>query len=175
MSFRNRCLIAGGNGIQALTVPIEGGREQRAIYRDVRIDEREDWRKRHWRTLFSAYGKAPFFEHYGGGLEALFQERKTFLVDWNLTVLDWLSARLKVQLPELAVHEEGISTGPFDLDLADLIRPAHYTGTIGGLTPPTYTQVFQDRHGFLPNLSILDMLLCLGPEAGRRIQDERAV
>ena len=171
MSFRNRCLVAGGNGIQALTVPINGGREQRAVYRDVRIDEQADWRKRHWRTLFSAYGKAPFFEHYGADLETLFQIRKTFLVDWNLAVLDWLTARLKLQMPELA--GPGIIGGMAltDLDLTDRIRPARYTEPVGNLIPPSYPQVFQERHGFLPNLSVLDMLLCLGPEAGRQIRE----
>lgn len=168
MSFRNRCLVAGANGIQALTVPVEGGREQKAVYKDIRIDEREDWRKRHWRTLFSAYGKAPFFEFYGADLELLLQVRKTFLVDWNLTVLDWLAARLKLTLPE-QVGPGGDDKGEGLVDLSDRIRPAHYTEGVAGIEPPTYAQVFQERHGFLPNLSVLDMLLCLGPEAGRRI------
>lgn len=169
MSFRNRCLVAGANGIQSLTVPVEGGREQKAIYKDIRIDEQADWRKRHWRTLFSAYGKAPFFEYYGSELEALFQVRKTFLVDWNLTVLDWLAVRLKIPMPEILELGGDLKVLP-DLDLADRIRPSNYIGG-AGLTPPVYAQVFQERHGFLPNLSVLDMLLCLGPEAGRRIRE----
>lgn len=170
MSFRNRCLVAGANGVQALTVPVEGGREQKAIYKDIRIDEREDWRKRHWRTLFSAYGKAPFFEHYGADLEALLQLRKTYLVDWNLAVLEWLSARLKVPIPEVLEPSPGGKVIP-DLDLSDRIRPANYADPKVGIEAPTYAQVFQERHGFLPNLSVLDMLLCLGPEAGRMVRE----
>lgn len=173
MTFRNRCLVATANGILTLTVPVEGGREQKAVYKDIRIDEREDWRKRHWRTLFSAYGKAPFFEYYGGDLEALFQVRKVHLVDWNLTVLDWLASRLKISLPLIVGPGTGLPAVDADLDLADKIRPASYAGSIGGITPPVYPQVFQERHGFLPNLSVLDMLLCLGPEAGRVIREAR--
>ena len=173
MSFRNRCLVAGANKVEVLTVPVQGGREQKAIYKDIRIDEREDWRRRHWRTLFSAYGKAPFFDHYGADLEALFRVRCTYLVDWNLLVLEWLSARLKTPMPNSL--GPGLDPGESpDLELADCIKPSNYTEPVPGIQTPSYPQVFQERHGFLPNLSVLDMLLCLGPDAGRSLREAAA-
>jgi hypothetical protein len=161
MSFRNRCIVAGANGPVALTVPVMGGREQRSQYVEVRIDYREDWQIRHWRTLFSAYGRAPFFEHYGPGLESLFGQRVDKISDWNLLALDWVAKSLGLSLPE----QVDILSGEPDRNLSDRIRPKGYADPGVGIPSPVYAQVFQDRFGFLPNLSILDLLFCCGPGA----------
>jgi hypothetical protein len=71
--FRNRCTLPGANGLINLSVPVVGGRDQKTIFRDVKIDNREDWQKNHWRTIFSVYGKSPFFNFFSHELEALFQ------------------------------------------------------------------------------------------------------
>src|SRR5471030_1767343 len=74
MSFRNRCMMAGANGLIQLSVPLENGRGQKCPVRDVRINYAENWQKQHWRTLFSCYGNAPFFEFYRDWLEAFYQK-----------------------------------------------------------------------------------------------------
>jgi hypothetical protein len=165
MSFRNRCIVAGANGAQSLTVPVLGGRGQRLSYREVRIDHRGNWQKKHWRTIFSAFGRAPFFEHYAPGLEALFGQRVEKLVDWNLVVLDWLAGALRLPLPRQVIP----GTVAPGIDLADRIRPNNYADPGVGIPSPIYAQVFQDRLGFLPNLSTLDLLLCVGPNEAAAI------
>ena len=166
MSFRNRCIVAGANGPVALTVPVLGGREQRGSYGEVRIDHRGDWQKRHWRTLFSAYGRAPFFEHFKPGLESLFEHQIEKLADWNLLTLDWVARSLGLTLPD---QIDSIIREP-DLDLTDRIRPKGYADPGVGIRAPVYAQVFQDRFGFLPNLSVLDLLFCAGPSARALLQ-----
>jgi len=167
MTFRNRCLIAGANGIITLTVPVLGGREQKVSYGYVLIDHRKDWRRRHWRTILSAYGRAPFFEHYSDGLEKLFDVHLEKLADWNLEIMAWLSRCLKIDLPNRFSPEESTSSIPVmkkaDIYLSDKILPKNYLNGKFLLTPPRYRQAFEERQGFYPNLSILDLLFCCGP------------
>jgi len=84
-SFRNRCIVSGSNGLIHLSVPVSQGRNQKCLYKDVRVNNMDNWQKQHWRTLFSCYGKAPFFEYYRFWLEDFFMKRKfEFLFDMNL-------------------------------------------------------------------------------------------
>ena len=88
--FRNRCEVLGSNGVVQLVIPLVGGRTQKRLIRDVKIDYKEDWPKSHFRTLLSCYNRSAFFEYYRDGLERIFQARSPWLVDWNLTCLEWL-------------------------------------------------------------------------------------
>jgi hypothetical protein len=162
MSFRNRCVVAGSNGLVNLSVPLEKGRSQRQLMKDVRISLTDNWRIQHLRTIESCYNRAPFFEFYRDGVWALLEKEETFLLDMNLRILEWLKKTFKltatISLTENYMkHYSGDWT-----DCRNHILPKNY------LSEPInvrYTQVFEDRLGFLPNLSILDMLFCSGPEA----------
>lgn len=95
MSFRNRCMVAGSNGVVVLSVPLEKGRGQRELVKDVRISYSGNWRVQHWRTIESCYSRAPFFEFYRDGVSDLLQKEETFLLDLNLQILSWLKKVLK--------------------------------------------------------------------------------
>ena len=170
-SFRNRCLIAGANGVVVLSVPVKGGRGQRAVYRDVRVDDSVPWQRRHFQSILSAYGRSPFFEHYSEGLSALFARREDWLVEWNFACLDWVDGVLGFG----AVRDRTFRVGegePVE-DLTDRVRPGNYTSPELGPFP-RYPQVFESKLGFLPNLSVLDLLMSMGPSSSDLIGLGRA-
>lgn len=163
MSFRNRCVIAGANGVQNLTVPVVGGREQRALMKDVRIDNSTNWQTKHWRSLVSAYNKAPFFEFYFEDVKALLFSKEEFLFSFNITIIEWLFKTLKLNAT-IEFTENYKENYKDDTDYRNCILPKNFQKHSKNLFPH-YAQVFEDRLGFQPNLSILDLLFCQGPNA----------
>lgn len=165
MSFRNRCVVAGSNGLIHLSVPLEKGRSQKQPTRDVRISYTTDWQLQHWRTIESCYSRAPFFEFYRDWLAALYTRKPVFLVDLNMEILQWVGkqTRLAVNIETMdespAVFPEGVT------DLRNYFMPKNFQSLNQGAQPLAYVQVFADRIGFQPNLSILDLLCCTGPQA----------
>lgn len=165
MSFRNRCMVAGAGGPIELSIPVENGREQRAMIKDVKIAERENWRVRHWRTIESCYNKSPWFEFHRDGLENLYARPEKFLFDWNLKCFEWVMSRLKISTP-FGFTEEYQKEYPEKefLDLRNKITPK----TIRLANKPfpkwegKYIQVFENKTGFIPHLSVLDFLFCEG-------------
>ena len=80
-TYRNRCLIAAPNGIQALTVPVE--HTVSPLIKDLKVSDHGNWRHLHWNALQSAYGESPFFEYYQDDIRPFFEKRWTFLLDFN--------------------------------------------------------------------------------------------
>ncbi len=163
MSFRNRCIILGANGLVSLTVPIEGGREQKALIRDVKIDNSEPWPRTHLRSLVSAYGKAPFFEYYFREIEVLLNSNEKFLFDLNLKIISFLIKSLKINATIELTSECRLEYSNAN-DMRNKILPKNFQKDKEHWKPK-YFQVFEDRWGFQPNLSILDLLFCEGPNA----------
>ena len=165
-SFRNRCHIATANGVLALSIPLLKGKHQQAPIREVAIDNRANWQQQHWRSIKTAYGNSPFFEYYAPGLAQLYQQPFTHLFDFC-----WAAQELLLQFlnfsPNL-VLTSAYQTVPAAevLDFRQQLLPKNYsTYQDKYYHPLPYPQVFEDRQGFLPNLSILDLLFCTGPEA----------
>lgn len=156
MTFRNRYRIATANGLLQLSVPVAGGREQRKPINMLQIDYKTDWQKQHWRSIFSAYGRAPFFEHYGPELEKLFRQQHEYLVDFNWAALQWAAKSLRMP---------SVLTKTVDEELPATIQDLRAQTPIAPPDMPVYSQVFEDRYGFLPDLSILDVLMNEGPAA----------
>ena len=159
MSFRNRCIITGSNGIIHLSVPLKNGRQQRTFIRDVQIDNSVKWQNQHWRSIESCYARAPFYEYYEMKFQGLFQKEYAFLFDFNQTILDTLLSIYKstthITLTEKYAKEyEGIG------DFRNTFLPKNYTEYPNTIS--AYTQVFEDKTGPLPNLSIVDYLCCAG-------------
>lgn len=155
-SYRNRFEILGANGPLTLTIPVVGGRGVRSIITDVQLDDRLPWRRTHWLSIVSAYKNAPYFEFLEHELEPIFRTGPDSLYEFNKLLLEWVIKRLKIQmvLEETQDYFETYEAEIFDF--RNLIKPS----TIGQTKPSKveYQQVFDEKFGFVPNLSILDYL-----------------
>lgn len=163
MSFRNRYIIPGANGIQNLTVPVAGGREQKVLMKDIRIDNSANWQRNHWRSLVSAYNKAPFFEFYAEDVKSLLFSKEEWLFSFNINIIEWLCKTLKISAT-IEITGSYIDKYKDDADYRNYILPKNFQENTKNAVPH-YAQVFEDRLGFQPNLSILDLLFCQGPNA----------
>lgn len=161
VSFRNRCYIAGPNGSILLSVPLTKGKNQRTVMRDVRISNEERWQSLHWKTLVSAYRRSPWFEYYEEELGRLYEKEFTFLIDWNLACLEWANKVVGISSP-IAFTDEFKKTYEPGKGITDARDTLHPPGNIDNEAVPGYTQVFQERVGFLPDMSILDLIFCEG-------------
>jgi len=162
-SYRNRCIILAANGPLSLSLPVVHMPGSKPKTRDVRIDYSTNWQKQHERSLVSAYRSSPFFDYYEDLILPIFKRKHEFLVDLNLdttrTVSDALGINLSVTLSTKFVPMTG------EEDARYLIDPKTDTGKDRHFDAKAYIQVFSDRFGFVPNLSILDLLFNCGPEA----------
>ncbi|MBK6931191.1 MAG: WbqC family protein [Saprospirales bacterium] len=173
-SFRNRCLIAGPNGTQRLSIPLRKGKHQQTPVRAVRLAYDEPWQQVHWRSIQAAYGNAPYFDHFAGELEQFYQNRLEFLFDFNLGLLQFLLKNLGLS-PEIACTESYSDKNSEDfpagrLDFKNTISPKR-TPPPRWFYPAPYPQVFTERHGFLPDLSSLDLLFCCGKQSTQVLQN----
>lgn len=159
-SYRNRCHLSGSHGLIRLSIPLSKGKHQQMPSKDVLIDDSQNWQVQHWRTIQSAYGKSPFFEFYSDELKVLYTNKVSHLFDWNLELLHWMKEQLNIQT-NILLTTEYLPEYPDKSDLRTSFSPKQQEG----LNLKPYPQVFEDRFGFIPNLSILDLLFCMGPEA----------
>jgi len=163
MSFQNRYVISGVNNLINLTIPLAGGREQKTLLKEVLIDNSENWQIKHWRSLSSAYSKAPFFEFYSEDVKSLLFSKQEFLFSFNFNVLEWLFRILKMDAA-IDFTESFINDYTDLADYRNFFLPKSFQKNTSNWRPH-YAQVFQDRRGFQPNLSILDLIFCEGPNA----------
>ncbi len=163
-TYRNRCLIATTAGQQALTVPTGHGEGGKCPMADVRISDHGHWRHLHWNALLSAYGESPFFEFYADDLRPFFEQRCDSLFDFNLAITLKMCELLDIR-PNLRVTDRYADAAQWGAaDFRDAIRPKKPLPD-PSFTPRPYYQVYRLKHGFQPNLSILDLLFNEGPEA----------
>lgn len=162
MSFRNRMVLAGSNGLVHLSVPLEKGRDQKQLLKDVRISYSLPWQLQHWRTIESCYNRSPFFEYYRDWLDSFYQRRPVFLLDMNRDLTAWLVKQLKLTA-QLSETTEFLPVYPGEIsDYRSKWLPKNFQQSTSSIN---YQQVFADRIGFQSNLSILDLLFCEGPNS----------
>ncbi len=158
----NRTQLIGANGPLLLSIPLVGGRDKKQKFKDVQVSYSDPWQKIHWRGINSAYRKSPWFDQYAQELESLFQIREKFLLDLNLKTMRWAINKLNLKVDILA--ETGLNLEDSSYKIREIqkdeTRP-HF---------PFYQQVFNDRYGFISNLSIIDLLFCEGPLAYSYLQ-----
>lgn len=170
-TYRNRCIIAGPDGPMALTIPVEHDSATRPATRDIRISEHGNWRHRHRTALVSAYEKSPFFEYYADDILPLYERPCTFLVDFNEALREAVCRLLELS-PRIGVTSAYLSEPPAGHDdFREMIRPKTDYAADPSFRPVPYWQVFAQRNGFLPNLSIADLLFNMGPEARLVLRD----
>lgn len=157
-SQRNRAQILSANGVMSLTVNVENANRPRQRIKDVRIDYSKRWQHQHWVSIMSAYKSSPYFDHYAHMLEPFYKREWRYLVDYNMEYLSTLLRLLGVD-DKVNISEKYVAAREGDVDL----RPKHNEGSTFVAEP--YFQVFSDRMPFVANLSILDLLLCEGPQA----------
>jgi len=159
-TYRNRCVIATTNGLQALTVPVEHT-DEKALMKDLRISDHNQWRRIHWNALMSAYSESPFFEYYADDIRPFFEKRYDFLIDFNEAIRQTICQLIDIQ-PQVEYTTDYVRQ--CDNDYREVINTKHPQPD-SDFIPRPYWQVFQQKHGFQPNLSILDLLFCMGPES----------
>jgi hypothetical protein len=161
MSFRNRCQILGAGKVVNLSVPVTGGRDQKAFTKDITIDNTQKWQVQHWRTLESCYNKSAFFMHYGPEVKNIIFGNHTTLWDLDEASLRWAIKKIGWKGIIAPTTDYQKQTPPDVLDYRNKFSPANRQT----FDFPPYYQVFNVP--FESNLSILDLLFNLGPQAGQ--------
>ncbi len=153
-TYRNRCNIYGANGKLTLNIPIIHNGKQKT--KDVKIDYKNLWHKQHLKSLESAYYSSPFFEFYIDDLRNLYEEKTLYLLDFNLKCHNFVMDSLQENIPFSKTNTYEIETKITDCrNFVNAKKEPNYK-------LKKYTQVFDNKHGFISNLSILDLLFMEG-------------
>jgi hypothetical protein len=164
---RNRMYIYSPNGVQLLNIPVKHAVEKHQKYKDVRIENDFGWQKNHFKSLEAAYRTSPFFEYFEDDFRPLFEKKHEFLMDLNLEVFELVNESLGINIqPE--------KTTEFFHEVSDYID---FRPLVNGKKDTTqlqeYTQVFNEKHGFINNLSILDLLFNEGRYAVDYLKNQK--
>ncbi len=145
-----------------LNIPIKhvGGTEGRQKYLDVMTDDSTPWQRLHWRTLETSYRTSPFFEFYEDDLKPLFERKESSLFEFNLKTIKAIGDCLGVEIPLETTKSFSPTTKDYE-DARFLVEAKKRLEA----PMPAYIQVFEERHGFVPNLSVLDLLFNEGTNA----------
>lgn len=157
---RNRMYIYSANGIQMLNIPIKHTTGVHQKFKDVKIENDFNWQKQHFKSLEAAYRTSPYFEYFEDDIRPVFEKPQKFMMDLNLQIHEIISECLGQKLAYTKTEEFFKEVAPEINDLRHLVNGKKDTSVF---TP--YTQVFDDRHGFINNLSILDLLFNEGRHA----------
>ena len=149
---RNRMYIYSPNGVQLLNIPVKHSIDKHQKYKDVRIENDFEWQKNHFKSLEAAYRSSPFFEYFEDDFRPIFEKKHDFLMDLNLETLELVNAALGIQFSIEKTTEYFHEVTNFK-DFRLLVNGKKDTTQI-----EEYTQVFNQKHGFIGNLSILDLL-----------------
>jgi len=165
-TYRNRCVIAGPSGKIDLTIPTVKPETLKCPMKDIRISDHGNWRHLHLYALESAYGHTPYFEYYRDDFAPFYERKFEFLMDFNEALQEMVCGLIDMA-PEVSRTGEYKSEFSADeLDLREVIHPKKDYGTVDpAFKVIPYYQVFQERLGFIPNLSIVDLLFNMGPES----------
>ncbi len=174
-TYRNRCHILGAQGVESLIVPVEhdsGLGASHTPMRDMRISSHDpNWQRHHWQALRTAYEGTPYFEYYTDEFAPLYQKSYTYLCDWNEDLLQASCALLGIT-PQRQVSDTYVTANEADTDFRQVIRPKN-APTDAHFRPAPYYQIRTAGKTFVPNLSIIDLLCHMGPEARIVLHDSQ--
>jgi hypothetical protein len=157
-SYRNRCKILSANGVMDLSIPVE--KSGKMFIRDIRISEHDSWQTNHWRAIESAYNSSPFFEYYSDDIRPFYEKKWNFLWDFNFEIQQRMMGLFEIET-EVKFSETYISHYKDITDYRSLIHPKKESP----IHSKSYYQVFEQKFGFSPNLSCIDLLFNMGPES----------
>lgn len=160
-TYRNRASIYSPNGKLDLTVPVVKGAKTHTKMKDVRISYDFNWQRLHWLSLETCYRSSAYFEFYEDELSHFYQHKFEFLFDYNLELLAWLNKKLKLN-KTFNTTSEYLDDVTSALDFRSMMNPKKQEDIVNN---KPYFQVFEDKHQFLSNLSIVDLLFNQGPQA----------
>lgn len=166
-TYRNRCRINSANGEMLLIVPVTSA-HGKPLINEVRLDYTQKWVNNHWRTVQSAYGKAPFFDHYADDLHDILFSKVGFLYELNYMLLSMCLKWLKWSMPirETEIFADRAADNVLDLRFALNSKNSEQCHQF--YYPVMYNQVFGNT--FVENLSLIDLVFCEGPGASRIVQ-----
>ena len=169
-TYRNRAYIYGANGKLQLNVPVKHTHKNRDKYKDVRIANEFDWQDLHWKSLQIAYRSSPYFEFYEDEFETLFTKKHKYILDLNFETIELISDCLQLDLSYSKSEEylkEPLNTTDFRY-LANARKEPDFN-----FEP--YTQVFNNKYGYINNLSILDLLFSEGTNALTYLESQKLI
>lgn len=156
-TYRNRCNIYGANGKLQLNIPIIHSKGQRQKTKEIKIDNSSNWQVQHFRSLQTAYRSSPYFEFYEDDIKPLFEQKQEFLLDFNIKCHEFVINALQENIPYSKTEIYNVNSGLNDFRNLSIARKEP------NYNLKKYTQVFENKHGFISNLSILDLLFMEGP------------
>lgn len=156
-TYRNRCYIYGANGKQLLNIPISHLKNSdRKKTRDVLVDADDPWQSQHLKSIDTAYSNSPFYEFYKDDLLKIFTKKYRFLLDVNIDSFEFV-------MDALQLDSSYAKTTAFEAAVENDFRSLANAKQLPDMKFQSYIQQFDHKHGFLPNLSILDLLFMEGP------------
>jgi hypothetical protein len=157
-TYRNRCYIYGANGKQLLNIPVSIPKSSKKTKSKDILVENSNWQKQHYKSFEAAYNHSPFFEFYKDDLQKIFSKKYTYLLDVNLDSFNFIKNALELPI-EYKFSKTYEENKPNDFrDLADSKKKVEISFL-------SYIQMFDQKFGFLKNLSILDLLFMEGPNS----------
>ncbi len=163
-TYRNRCVILGGNGPITLVVPVIKGRGAKVLIKDLKISYETNWQRNQMRTLFSAYNSSPYFEYYKDDIQPFFEKKTKFIFDFNQSIHNCICGLLEIE-NKAQLTEDFEAVAENTINFREILSPKNKTQPDLNFKPAEYTQVFSEKFGFVPNLSILDLLFNEGPNS----------
>lgn len=166
-TYRNRCTIVSANGEISLSVPVIHSSKDKTVMKDIRIAEHGNWQHMHWNAIISAYNSTPFFEYYQDDFYPFYHKKYAFLFDFNEELRMLVLKLLNIESPEIN-YTDGYKTefAENEVDMRDIIHPKRDWSTLDSVFKAApYYQVFDRKFGFIPNMSIIDLLFNMGNES----------
>jgi hypothetical protein len=159
-TYRNRCYILSANGPQCLSVPVYLGSKHKTSVKDTRIDYSKRWQQVHLRAISSSYGSSPYFQYYFDDFENIIKANHEYLLDLNMHLLHLILKIIKIE-KEIFYTKKFVQADKYGKDHRYSLTPKNYSES----DVKMYLQVFDKETGFVPGLSIIDLIFNTGPDS----------
>mgnify|MGYP002646340134 FL=1 len=157
---------AGPSGELVLSIPTVKPDTLKCPMKDIRISDHGNWRHLHWNAIESAYNSTPFFEYYKDDFRPFYEKKYEFLIDFNEELCRMVCELIDIHPTMERTSEYKMKFAPGEFDFREVIHPKKdFREVDTEFIPQPYYQVFEPKLGFLPNLSIIDLLFNMGPES----------